>query len=146
MSTARRIEREAYKPEETVTFKLPFIQPYGPVEGQFEAASGSLEYGGEFYRLVKQKLQADTLYVVAIKDVGEKMISGFMSDFVKESSDISGGKTFKLLSEFAKDYVASATVIIISQSGWSYELAPTFAVTHLSSVRVIVETPPPDAA
>ncbi|MEJ1239683.1 hypothetical protein WBG78_16220 [Chryseolinea sp. T2] len=143
---AARIENESYKAEETVTFKLPFTLPYAPADGKFEAAHGSFEHGGEFYKLVKQKLEGDTLYVVAIKDVREKMIFGYMSDFVKESSDVDGSKAFKLLTEFTKDYVASIPVAVISQNGWSYDLGQTAPALHHSNTRLAVESPPPDAA
>ena len=144
--TAARIENETYRVEETVTFKLPLTLPYAPTVGNFEAAQGSFEHQGEFYRLVKQKLQGDTLYVVVIKDVREKMIFGYMSDFVKESSDVDGAKEFKLLNGFTKDYVGSVRGAVISQYGWSYELGRTVPVLLISNARLAVESPPPDAA
>lgn|GEM_PF-435593 len=146
MSMAARIESESYKAEETVTFKLPFTLPYALSDGKFEAAHGSFEHKGEFYKLVKQKLKNDTLYVVAIKDVREKMIFGYMSDFVKETSDLAGSKAFKLLTEFTKDYVAILPIVLISQYGWSCELGQTAPALHISHTRITVESPPPDAA
>ena len=143
---AARIAKEAYKADEMVTFKLPFIQPYAPLDGKFEAASGLIEHDGQFYRLIKQKLEADTLYVVAIKDVGEKMVSGYISDFVKNSSAASDTKAFKLISEFTKDYVASAAILVVSRNGWSYDLAPTLMSASFLSIDNFVETPPPDTA
>ncbi|MGC3944420.1 MAG: hypothetical protein QM762_07870 [Chryseolinea sp.] len=146
MTMDTRIENESYNTEETITLKLPFTLPYAPADGKFESAHGSFEYNGEFYKLVKQKLEGDTLYVVVIKDVKEKMIFGYMSDFVKESSDVDGSKAFKLLTEFTKDYFASVPVVMVSQYGWSYEIGYTVAPEHASTPRIAVESPPPDVA
>jgi hypothetical protein len=143
-SIAKRIESERYRPEETVTFKLPFTLPYAPTDATFEPVRGSFEHGGEFYKMVKQRLHGDTLYVVAIKDIREKMIVGYMSDFVKESSDLPGSKAFKLITEFAKDYLTGSTVTLISQAGWSYDLSLTAPAFHSSAGLTVVESPPPD--
>ena len=146
MSMAKRIDKEEYRPDETLTIKIPFTLPYAALDRNYEAARGSFEYQGEFFKLVKQKLEGDTLYVVVIKDVREKLIFGYMADFVKGSSDLPGTKAFKLLTSFAKDYEASVCMALISNNGWSYELSLAYPSFRLLVQQQSVESPPPDFA
>src|SRR5205085_5385583 len=53
---------------QTVTFAIPLAVPYAPDSQEYKKIEGQVEYGGEVYQLVKQKLLRDTLYIVGAKD------------------------------------------------------------------------------
>ncbi|HEY8935853.1 MAG TPA: hypothetical protein VIM65_11555, partial [Cyclobacteriaceae bacterium] len=117
---AQRLDEENYTESETITIKLPYNLPYQD-EGGYKRVHGDFQHEGEFYKLVKQKIENDTLYVVCIKDNKEKKIFNFMADIVKSSTDMPAtSSTMKLLNSLIKDYISSDSVIaVVSQQGWS---------------------------
>lgn len=101
-----RLNSDNYSERETMTFKFPFTLPYHKDWNSYERVDGSFELRGEYFKLVKQKLDHDTLYIVCIRDYGEKKISSLVADFIRWSNDFSANsKTIKLMGSFAKDYL-----------------------------------------
>ena len=91
---------------ETVTLKVALTIPYyGDTE--YGRVSGEIEHNGEFYRLVKQKFEKDTLYIVCIKDVQSKRIKQALADYVKNFSEHSSDHAAKTIPSFIKDYIAT---------------------------------------
>ncbi|HEX6890362.1 MAG TPA: hypothetical protein VF141_06710, partial [Chryseolinea sp.] len=82
----QRLDNDQYLEEQTVTLKVPMTLPYH-LDSEYERVDGEIEHDGEFYRLVKQKLQKDTLYIVCIKDQGSKRIKQALADYVKTFTD-----------------------------------------------------------
>jgi hypothetical protein len=141
-----RLDSRNYSVDETITLKIPFALPYWMDSRAYERVDGEFQYKGEFYKLVEQKLEKDTLYIVCIKDAGEKKLFHVMSDFVKLSNDLptSAQKTIKLLGSLMKDYVTSAQTEIVMSQGWYREYPyaePCFNLLTLSSP---VFSPPPE--
>ena len=101
----QKLNTENYSDNETVTFKFPFTLPYYKDWNSYERIDGSFQYNGDFFKLVKQKLNHDTLYIVCIKDYNVKRISGLVTDFIKLANDLTANsKTIKLVGNFSKDY------------------------------------------
>ncbi len=96
-----------YGEHETVTLKIPLALPYQlESSADFERVNGEFNYKGDYYKLVKQKLQHDTLYVVCYRDHQEKRLDSVVTDFIKVSNDLPAtSKTLKLLNAFVKDFV-----------------------------------------
>ena len=63
-----KLDLEDYNEAEMITVKIPISVPYASDSEEFERVDGLFEHKGEFYRLVKQRLFLDTLYVVCVKD------------------------------------------------------------------------------
>ncbi|HTJ50648.1 MAG TPA: hypothetical protein VL443_14400 [Cyclobacteriaceae bacterium] len=143
---AQRLDDENYSASETITIKLPYNLPYQDEGGGYKRVHGDFQHQGEFYKLVKQKIENDTLYVVCIKDNKEKKIFNFMADIVKSSTDMPAtSSTMKLLNSLIKDYISSDSIAPVpSQQGWS--AAFVFAQYHyqLSSEHTAYFSPPPD--
>ncbi|MBS1557395.1 MAG: hypothetical protein JST69_01605 [Bacteroidetes bacterium] len=99
------IETSTYDQSETVTIKIPLTLPY-PFENGFERASGDFEYGGEYYKLVQQKYEKDTVYIVCLRNSDHKKAANIFSDLVKQSIDHSSvpNQNAKTLIGFLKDY------------------------------------------
>lgn len=142
-----RLDAGNYSKDETVTLKIPFTLPYWGDSRDYERVNGEFQYQGEFYQLVEQKLEKDTLYVVCIRDDREKKLHEVMTDYVKLANDLptNSQKALKLLSSLMKDYVKSVPTEISMSQGWFRKFTfvePSFELTTLSSP---VYSPPPEA-
>jgi hypothetical protein len=142
-----RLDAGNYSNEETVTLKIPFTLPYWMDSRAYERVNGEFQYQGEFYQLVEQKLEKDTLYVVCIRDAKEKKLHEVMTDYVKLTNDLptSSQKTLKLLGSLMKDYVKSVSTEISNSKGWFREFSfaePSFNLLTLASP---VYSPPPES-
>ncbi len=143
----QRLDAGNYSNEETVTIKIPLALPYHIDGNDYERTNGDFEYKGEFFKLVKQKLDHDTLFVVCIKDVKEKKLFSVMVDFVKISTDlpVSSQQALKLLSSFIKDYLSTSSIKVQADQGW--QLTFNFAPQHfdLLANHLPIISPPPDS-
>ena len=100
-----RLDADDYSDNETITFKFPFTLPYYNDSKDYERMEGEFQFHGEYYKLVKQKLERDTLYIVCIKDYNQKRITGMANDFVKQTNDMTANAgTMKIIGSFSKDY------------------------------------------
>ena len=146
MEMNQRLDDENYNTEETVTIKIPLTVPYNTFGQDYERMTGSFEHHGEFFNLVKQKLEKDTLYIVCIKDHKEKQLHAAMTDFIKLSTDIptSSQQTLKLLSALTKDYIPTTPTTLPQNHkvlSISFGTAPNL---DFPNNDLPVPTPPPD--
>lgn len=141
-----RLDSRDYSDKETITLKIPFSLPYWMDSKDYERVNGEFQYAGEFYKLVKQKLEKDTLYVVCIKDVTEKRLFHAMADYVKLSNDqpSSSHQTLTLLSSLMKDFVKSVQTEISISQGWSRECSFAEPCFELLTTTSPVSAPPPE--
>lgn len=140
----QRLDSENYNQSETVTFRIPLAVPYYGDTG-YQRVNGEVEHRGEFYRLVKQKLQKDTLYIVCIKDVRGKHIQKALKDYVKTFADQSAEKSgAKSLPSFIKDYMPTSFTLFASAGGWSAVLHRAEVVDTLVSPYSTSIKPPPE--
>jgi hypothetical protein len=112
----------------------------------FERLTGEFEHNGEFYQLIKQKLENDTLKIVCIKNHKEKQLVASMADFTKVSNDLPANtSSLKVLGNFLKEYNATGDIKIICGNGWS--ATQSFANPHFSVLSLVVpiESPPPQS-
>jgi hypothetical protein len=142
-----RLDAGNYSKEETVTLKIPFTLPYWMDSREYERVNGEFQYQGEFYQLVEQKLEKDTLYVICIRDVREKNLHEAMTDYVKLTNDLptSSQKTLKLLNSLMKDYVKGVSAEITMSQGWFREFTFVEPSFHLLTLTSPVYSPPPEA-
>src|SRR6188768_2695621 len=85
---SQRLDDEQYSAAETITFEIPLTVPYGFDSKDYERVDGEFEHNGEFYKMIKQKLFHDTLYIVCINNKVEKELVADMANFVKLSTDL----------------------------------------------------------
>jgi hypothetical protein len=141
----QHLDANDYADNETVMIKIPITLPYQPSQTEFERIAGGFEYRGEFYKLVKQRLESDTLSVVCIKDNKEKALVVAMSDFAKLSNDLPAtSTTLKIIGSFLKEYDSANDLKLIGFAGWSLNIffrMPPF----LTLAPVLpVHNPPPE--
>ena len=139
-----RLDKQQYLDEETVTLKIPMAIPYH-LDSDYERVDGEIEHGGEFYRLVKQKLQKDTLYIVCIKDYDSKRIKQALADYVKTFTDkpVDSNSAGKFLTNFIKDFLPTSLEIRPASAGWNYSVALADISDSFDSRSLAVFSPPP---
>jgi len=117
--------------------------PYQITSAAFERITGEFEHQGEFYQLVKQKLENDTLHIVCVKDHKEQQIVTSMVDFTKQSHDLPTSAALKVLGSFLKEYNGINDLKMISFDGWNTVIPfsnPSFKT--LSPIFPVIAPPP----
>ena len=141
----QRLDTNNYSASETITLKIPLTIPYYG-DTDFERVDGEIEHKGEFYRLVKQKLEKDTLHIVCIRDVKSKHIQQALEEYVKTFADQSADRsTTKTSYSFIKDYVQACFQLEDSALGWSLMLHFHDVEKSFSTPGIPSPTPPPKA-
>jgi hypothetical protein len=141
----QRLDDEDYSDSETITLKMPLTVPYYS-DTEFERVNGEIEYQGEFYRLVKQKFEKDTLHIVCIRDHKSKEIKLALHDYVKTFTDQPGSTShFKVFSGFIKDYLSEEFKLGSSATGWKYKLSFNLKEDSILLHSVTILSPPPEA-
>lgn len=145
LDLVQRLDKQEYLEEETVTLKVPMALPYHIDTEVYDRVDGEIEHNGEFYRLVKQKLEKDTLYIVCIKDHDSKRIKQALTDYVKTFTDkpMDAKQSGKFFTGFIKDFLRSSMEITLASSGWNYTVATTSLFDSFNSRSIAVFSPPP---
>jgi hypothetical protein len=128
-----------------VLIRIPMALPYPMVAG-YESIDGEFEHNGEFFKLVKQKLENDTLNIVCIRDHKQKELFGALKDFIKLSNDLPTShpqQAVLLLSKVLKDYEPLPDLKIISSDGWCIESVEHDLIADLLFQDRDVLSPPP---
>lgn len=120
----QKFDAENYSDDETITIKIPISIPYATDSKGFERVDGKFEHKGEFYRLVKQKLSQDTLYVVCVKDHQDKRIDDAITSFVKTFTDKPADQhsNSKVVVSFIKDYLPQTFTVQHLSLGWETDV------------------------
>jgi hypothetical protein len=140
----QRLDQSQYGEFETVTLKVPLTIPYYG-DTQYERVSGEIEHEGEFYRLVKQKYEKDTLYIVCIKDTETKRIKQALADYVKNFSEHSSDNATTTVPSFIKDYINADFSFMLSSEGWKQEIQFGLTEQKVKSIPLNFISPPPEA-
>lgn len=140
----QKLDADNYAAYQSITLKIPLSLPYQlSSNADFERINGSFQYKGEFYKLVKQKMKADTLYVVCVKDHQEKHLHTTMADFMKVSNDIPSSGNMKVLSGFVKDFEETASVeIATDRHPILYKIYISYTDSLLNPSRPVLSPPP----
>ena len=101
------LDSDIYAGSEAITLRIPISLPYPANHDSYQRVNGAFEYEGAMYRLVKQKLYNDTLYVVCYKDqVGKKIkdaiqeVAHSIDDQPTDNKSNSGKHSVNFVKEF----------------------------------------------
>ncbi len=132
----QQFDAENYDQQE-VTIKVPITIPYATDSREFERVDGEFEHEGQVYRLVKQKLQSDTLYIVCVKDQQTQTINQALADYVKSYTDkpINAKQSTKTVAQFAKDFISFTTSLERVTYGWNFSATPVIVLSDLYSFQ-----------
>lgn len=105
--------------------EIPLNVPYATQEKEWEKAEGQFEYNGDVYRIVKQKLTLEAVYIACVKDSESSRIKQQLEDFAKTFTDkpSDAKQGVKSLPGFIKEYVTQAISVKPSVIGWSVAIA-----------------------
>ncbi|HEV8511902.1 MAG TPA: hypothetical protein VGQ59_01415 [Cyclobacteriaceae bacterium] len=143
MELQKQLDANDIADGESVVIKIPMTLPYQTTSAAFERVTGEFEHQGEYYQLVKQKLENDTLSIVCIKDHREKQIVTSMVDFTKQSNDLPTSTALKVLGSFLKEYNGTTNLKMISIDGWNTTIAfsnPSFET--ITPIFPVIAPPP----
>ncbi len=141
-----QFDSDEYERQHEVTIKVPITIPYG-TDKEYSRVDGEFEYQGEVYRMVKQKFQSDTLYIVCIKDAASKDIKQALAEYVKSFTDkpASEKSQSKTLQNLIKDYLATSTLLQNGTMGWSNVVSHGEKIIAYPSWTTYATSPPPKA-
>lgn len=144
-----RLDISAYTEAETFTLKLPLAVPYNDDSREYKRTDGEIEYQGEFYRMVKQKLSNDTLYIVCLKDHRSQHIKEALNDYVKTFTDKpvnASQQNTKIQLGFIKDYLPVKIALTSGTTGWVCNSMHNSRIIDLTSnPNLSLISPPPKA-
>ncbi|MBK5279649.1 MAG: hypothetical protein JJE09_12380 [Bacteroidia bacterium] len=146
MQMRHKFDDQNYSHQEVI-FKIPLAIPYSTDSKEYTRVDGEFEHNGDVYRLVKQRLQSDTLYIVCIKDNTSKRINQALEDYVKTFTDkpySSKGKS-KSFNNLIKDFLTTSLSIEKQNSGWE-KVFDFFPIEICSDLITLSHTGPPPRA
>lgn len=142
---SKKIETNRYDINETIELKIPVTLPYPLQQNGFERVDGKFEHQGTFYKLIKQKLENDTIYIVCIRDVESKRLANTLKDYVAKTNDLPANSksALNLFGKFLKDFESHETEILHRGQGWISVLA--FADLTFTPLAAFLaqDAPPP---
>jgi hypothetical protein len=143
-----RLDAENYSESEEITVKVPISIPYAADSKSFQRVNGKFEHKGELYRLVKQKLSHDTLYVVCVRDHQNKLIDEAMTSFVKTFTDkpTDNHSNSKIIISFIKDYIPQTFSLLDQSRGWESDVVKQSAFNIFNSAFYPSIVHPPERA
>lgn len=140
-----RLDSNQYHEDETIEIKIRVAFPY-PLQAQdFQRVDGRFEHGGEFFRLVKQKLQNDTLYIVCIRDHQTRQLVNTMHNYIEltQAVPLTGQKTWNLVSKLIKDFYSGPGLSLLQQGGFCMDIPFAISITSFLPPIIPVHGPPP---
>lgn len=140
-----RLDAGQYQRNEIILLKIPIALPY-PIQQQgFERIEGNFDHNGEVFKLVKQKLENDTLYISCIRDHRVEQLESSLSEYVTLTHALPGTtkKAMNFLSKLVKDFSSQEGITIFHSNGYTLtaifgEFKDSFCSPVLS-----IQAPPP---
>ncbi len=142
-----RLDAETYSSQDLIVFAVPMSLPYPLQQEGYERVDGEFEYQGEYYRLVKQRLDKDTLFMVCIKDQSKKKLVKVLNEYSNYANNLPVGadRTLDMFSKLFKDYAAGSLLYLTSDNGWSAPIQYGERQITLLGITQSVTSPPPRA-
>ena len=139
-----KIDEGDYSDNETFEIKIPITLPYPLQTNEFERQTGQFVYKQEYYQLVKQKYENDTLTIVCLKDAESKQLTKAMDSFSEASGHqpLQDG-SLNIPAKIFQEYVSSLSASITGREGWSQKIGYTPYFNNVSRATLATFSPPP---
>lgn len=133
--------------KDLILIKTPLALPYHSDDVEYERVDGEVEHEGQFYRLVKQKLAQDTLYILCVKDHQSSRIKSALADYVKTFTDkpAHAKQNSKLAINFIKDYIGNDFALESTNAGWNAHVEYASIDSNVLAFSLCKSSPPPRA-
>jgi hypothetical protein len=104
----KRLDADDFSKEDLVVLTIPLTLPY-PIsanDGGYERIDGEFRHDGEYYKLIKQKLENDTLFIVCYRDRDATRIASALTDYSNVANSVPAGTKHaqNFISKIYKDY------------------------------------------
>ena len=141
----RLIDTTGYSGSDEVIITVPLTLPYPIYQEGFTRIHGEFEYDGEYYRLVKQKVEDDMLVLVCVKDHNQKNLTLAMTDFAKAANSVpaSNQQTSILITKLFKDFQSTDFSLATAGIGWSQEIGSVAFILSSFHADRTIDVPPP---
>jgi len=145
-----QLDRDEFSGSQAITIKVPVSLPYQP-DRDYERVDGEFEYQGQFYKLVKQRVLSDTLYVVCVIDSKKKALVDGMNELTKTNvaptADESSSATqpLRIANTNPIQYYSHGTAVELASSSFGWIISYPYFETHSSLIEstVDINSPPP---
>lgn len=127
--------------------EIPLKAPYLANQEEFQVANTRFEKEGEYFRVIKQRYQNDTLQLVYVPDTARQVLDLTVKKWItslmdEDAPQEQSGKSFAKL--FAKDYLPTAIVKIISPVTLPLkEAVAGFSTLSYQGPLFALDSPPP---
>ncbi|HYF69026.1 MAG TPA: hypothetical protein VD884_12870 [Ohtaekwangia sp.] len=140
-----RFDSNNYQDHELVVLSFPITLPYPVSSDEPTRATGKFQYNGKEYRLVQQRFENDTLFVICIKDTESMRIASAINEYIQIANDLPG--TNQALGFLGKLYKDFNTTTIIAFTPFNDPVEPpqffSFSSSALPDPFHRIESPPP---
>lgn len=142
----QQLDNDQYSEHEILELKIPLNLPYPLQQNGYERINGEFDYNNQHYKLVKQKLDRDTLFIVCVQDKKADKLNRAQSDFTKVANDLptSSKQKATLISQLVKEYQTQLTTGLESDAeGWAIDLYSKAFSKKLVLHNFPITIPPP---
>ena len=143
-----RLNDNQYEDTETVLLKIPIDLPYPITQNDYERVTGDFEYEGQFYTMVKQKIENNTLFLVCVKNTDATHLAVVKKDYTALANDVKGESKSplnNLLAKMFKDFSSAESLSISMASVLLAEYLFTEPAISLSIASYAIDSPPPES-
>ncbi len=139
-----RLDADNYSSNELLVLSIPISIPYLQQES-YERVNGEFEYQGQYYSLVKQRLENDTLFLVCIKDHHKKKLVSALNEYSSMVNDLPANAEHHAgqFAKLFKDYTSVAPASISAGASWCIQLVFIEKEYSLLQRSYPVLSPPP---
>ncbi len=140
-----RLDADNYSSDDAIVLSLPLSMPYPAHTGEYMRVNGDFDYDGHHYRLVKQKVEHDTLFIVCIRDHESMKLANALSEYTKAANNLPTGtkQALVFLGKLYKDFnTTEFNVYCQSRLFFERKFCASFSPALLTGEHA-VESPPP---
>lgn len=133
--------------EEYVTFKIPFYLPYQSNWETARPAEGKIKQGDNYYELIEQKVENDTLYTICKTDDNARFrfmeLAEHINQHVKDSSNETPKKTHSFFKNILKEYTSLRSIHIFFLIEWLQNPIISAYSESILALSSDINSPPP---
>ncbi|MBL0741411.1 hypothetical protein [Chryseolinea lacunae] len=140
-----RLDADNYSSNDLVVISVPISLPYPLQQKDYERVDGEFEHRGEYYHLVKQRLENDTLFMVCIKDHKKKKLVNVLHEYANLTNNLpaSAQHTLDLFAKLFKNCSSVESTSVSADAGWCILLSFVEKEYSLLQRNHSVLSPPP---
>ena len=141
-----RLDADDYSEKDLMVLTIPMSLPYPAMGNSYERVNGEFTHKGKNYKLVKQKIENDTVFIVCMLDRKASKIASALSDYSKVANDVpvDSKQAVSVLSKLYKEYNTSEFTLMYKSrllfERVYYAMNPEF----IAGPSYHVDSPPPE--